>query len=108
MSKAKTPRNKAQSDLWKNIRALMVHRNGKFTYDSLVLITGISKSTLQKSAVQGGATGLDIVEKIAKAFDLEVWQLLVPNFEPSDLPAYSTDKRNHLFEKIKEAYSELD
>ena len=98
---------KSQTFMWENIRALMIHRTGDFSYGRLSKQTGIAKSTLQKSAEQGAATGLKIIEQIADSFQLEVWQLLIPGLEPDNLPVYMSKTQKSFLEKIKNAYAEL-
>lgn len=47
---------------------------------------------------------IESLDKIAKANDLEVWQLLVPSFDPSNPPAIRqlSETEKEFYEKMKE------
>ena len=70
--------------LFENVQELMLRRYGKenqtrFAADTKIRAGGIIRIKSQKANV-----GIDTLEMIAKEFDLEVWQLLVPGLH---LPA---------------------
>lgn len=108
-SKAPSKRapTEAQKHLWINIEKLLLYREGEFSFDRLAKLTGVAKSTLNKSSLLESATGLDKVEKIAKAFGLETWQLFVPNLDPANLPVNICENQRSLLEKIKKTYAEM-
>ena len=66
--------------LFDNVQELMLRRYGKenqtrFAADTKIRAGGIIRIKSKKANV-----GIDTLEMIAKEFDLEVWQLLVPGF----------------------------
>lgn len=48
--------------------------------------TGVGRGTVQRIRDGDSATSLSILTKIAEAFGLEVWQLMVPGLDPDKLP----------------------
>ena len=52
---------------------------------------------------------LESLEKIAHTYDLQVWQLLLPNFDPQNpaLLRQASEKELAFYEKIKAAAKEL-
>jgi len=52
---------------------------------------------------------LDLVDKIARAFQLQAWQLLVPGFEPTNPPMtrQEDERLRALYARVQEQYSEL-
>jgi transcriptional regulator with XRE-family HTH domain len=52
---------------------------------------------------------LESLEKIAKTYELEVWQLLLPEFDPHNpaLLRKASERELAFYEKIKEAAKEL-
>jgi transcriptional regulator with XRE-family HTH domain len=52
---------------------------------------------------------LESLDKIARTFDLHVWQLLLPDFDPKNpaLLRKASDKELAFYEKIKAAAKEL-
>jgi transcriptional regulator with XRE-family HTH domain len=53
---------------------------------------------------------LESLDKIARTYDLQVWQLLLPEFNPSNPPLIrkASDKELAFYEKIKDAAKELN
>lgn len=70
--------------LWANICALM--RNKEPSLDAVVEATGVGRGTVQRIRDGEAATRLTSLNAIAEAFDIEVWQLLVPGLDPDHLP----------------------
>lgn len=89
-----------QRIFWNNVIALVTHRQGRCDLPTLEKLTGISTSTIwqQQQCLRG--MGLNYVEQIAESLQVEPWQLLVPGFDPTNLPASITQKQ-------KQALSEL-
>ncbi len=45
-----------------------------------------------------------VLEKLAKAFDLQPWQILVPGLDPANPPVnHVTEAEKRLYERLKEA-----
>lgn len=75
-----------KSILWNNIVALMRHSYGKENLNQLHKDAGVSLATLDRIKKQETSVGVDIVGKVAAAFSLEAWQLMVPNIDPAKVP----------------------
>ena len=80
--------------LRRNLTALMDActdglRSGPTGVLQLESVTGIGKSTLYRilDPREKNPTQLDTLEKIARAYELQAWQLLVPRLDPLDPPA---------------------
>lgn len=74
--------------LWKNICALMLAEDPSL--DAVVKRTKIGRGTVQRIKAGDTATRLSSLEAIAKAFGIEVWQLLVKGLDPKSLPQLAT------------------
>lgn len=57
--------------------------------DMVVARTKIGRGTIQRIREGEAATRIDSLTKIAEAFGLEVWQLMVPSLDPKALPVIS-------------------
>lgn len=72
--------------LWNNIVALMRHSYGKENINQLHKDSGVSLATITRIKQQETSVGVEIVGKVADAFGLEAWQLMVPNLQPDHAP----------------------
>lgn len=45
---------------------------------------------------------INIIAKLAKAFGLETWQLLVPNLDPQNPPSLVSKDERELYERLRE------
>lgn len=102
--------------LWANVQALMKLKYGeenlyKTHIDSSKLgkDLAISLGSLQRIKACETAIGLDVVDKIANFFEIEAWQLLVPDLQPDNLPIIkqATQKELEFYERIKAAAKDL-
>jgi hypothetical protein len=55
------------------------------------------------------SVGLEIVDKIARHFHLQPWELLVPTFDPVNRPTLQpvSEQERRLYERLKEVAKEL-
>ncbi len=69
----------------------------------------MSQSSIQRILDLEQTPTLDVVSKIANAFDLEPWQMLIDDLDPSNPPiTKSVDERQRaLFERFRHAAEEL-
>lgn len=73
--------------LWKNICSLMPGPGGKDpSIDDVTKKTKVGRGTIQRIKEGNTSCGLDVVTKLATAFGIDPWQLLVPNIDPNRLP----------------------
>lgn len=70
--------------LWANIAALM--RTEDPTLDAVAAKTKIGRGTIQRIKEGEAATRISSLQSIAEAFDIEVWQFLVPGLDPDQPP----------------------
>lgn len=81
----------ARENLSKNIQRLM---EANPALSSLVKVAAeakrkghaVSKNTVDRAKSASHAINLDNLDSIARAFDMEAWQLLVPNLNPMNPP----------------------
>lgn len=82
----------AKSQLWIAVEKLMLQHYGKINISRLSRDAEIGLGTVARLQNADLGIGLDKVEKIAKAFGLEVHELLNPNFAPADKGQPLSDK----------------
>lgn len=99
------PTPDAKSQLWTAVEKLMLQHYGKINISRLSRDAEIGLGTVARLQNADLGIGLDKVEKIAKAFGLEIHELLNPNFAPSDKGEPLSDKAIFLarqLDKIKD------
>jgi transcriptional regulator with XRE-family HTH domain len=108
MEKGKTTSSAAQV-LARNLDRLMhahpdLDSNPKLAKKSKVGIATISRVRNAETEAT-----LDTIEKLAKAFGVISWQLLVPEIDPGNLPALqpTTEPERKLYERLRQLASEL-
>lgn len=74
-----------KSYLWDNLCALM--RVDNPSVDAVQRKTKVGRGTIQRIKEGQTSVGLDNLDRIASAFQVSVWQLLVPELDPNSLPA---------------------
>jgi hypothetical protein len=66
-----------------NVELLMQSKYGKRNVTALGRDTGIATGGAQRVLDPATSVGLDLLERVADKFDIDVWQLLVPNLGQS-------------------------
>lgn len=74
--------------MWANVLALMHQRWGGENLTRLAREAGVGPGTATRLKEGKTSVGLDVVQRIARAFGLEPWQLLIPGLDPARLPEY--------------------
>lgn len=76
----------SKKTLAKNVALLIVHRYGEMNQGAFIRDSKIANGNVTR--LLGGETsvGLDLLDRLAKFFNIQPWALLVPNLNPSDLP----------------------
>lgn len=87
--------------LWDNVSALMTHHWQEENLNKLARKAKIGAATAQRIKDRETAVRIDTVERVAMAFDLKPWQLLMPDLDPSNVPV------SMLSETEKKLYSKL-
>jgi hypothetical protein len=72
--------------LAENLKTLMAASADLRVLPRLTLKSGVSNGTLDRTRRAASAINVDDLGRVAAAFDLEAWQLLVPNLDPRTPP----------------------
>jgi transcriptional regulator with XRE-family HTH domain len=98
-----------ESVLWANVLALMTHHYGKEHLSKLAKKAGVAVATVSRIKEQQTSVGVKLVESIARAYDLQAWQLLTPGFDPSNPPVLRpvSAAEAKLYERLQIAAEEL-
>ncbi len=56
------------------------------TQNQLAKVSGVGQKTISAILAKDQATGIDTLQKLAQAFKLQAWQLLVPDLVPGISP----------------------
>lgn len=86
---AKKP-SKALTVLAQNLGRLMDSRQK--TQPAIAKQAKIDQKTIWRIVHMTNEPALDKLEKIAGVFDLEAWQLLIPNLDPERLPELAREE----------------
>lgn len=73
--------------LWQNLSALMEHHWGKENLTRLAREAKTGPGTATRIKEMQTSVGLDVVDRMAEVFDLELWQMLTPGLDPKNPPA---------------------
>lgn len=72
--------------LWENIAALMILRYGKENMGRLAAAAHVGQATMTRIKEQKTSIGTEKLDQIAKALDVQSWQLLCPGYDFSKKP----------------------
>ncbi len=95
--------------LWASVLALMVKNYGRENLNRLAREAKIGPGTASRLKAQETSVGLDTIDKLAGHFNVEAWQLLVPGFEPDNMPVLQpvSPSERRLYERIMAAAKEI-
>lgn len=95
--------------LWKSVSALMRKHYGEENLTRLARECKIGPGSAARIKEQKTSVGLEIVDKIAKHFHLESWELLVPAFDPGNRPTLQpvSEQERRLYERLREVAKEI-
>lgn len=85
-----------------NLTALMKDSKKLNSNPKLSELTGLGTGTLSRVKNAKINPTIDTIELLAKAFDLQSWQLLVPNLKPKDHPTLLSEEGRQLFKRLAE------
>jgi len=97
----------AKQVLWTNISALMLREFGKENLTALAKKAKIGPGTATRIKEQSTSVGLEVLEQIARAFGVQPWHLLLPDFDASNPQAHPNDAERWPFEHVSQAAYEL-
>jgi len=72
---------------WQNVSALMLHHWKSENLTRLSREAKIGPGTATRIKEMQTSVGLDVVDRVAEVFDLEMWQMLTPGLDPKNPPA---------------------
>jgi transcriptional regulator with XRE-family HTH domain len=89
-----------------NLRALMAANPELGSNPKLAAKTRLGTGTISRMKNGAVDANLDTLERIAAAFGVEPWQLLVPGIEPGNLPTLQpiSEQERRLYDRIAEAF----
>jgi transcriptional regulator with XRE-family HTH domain len=92
-----------------NLAALMASNEELNSNPKVSKKTGLGTGSISRLRNGDVDANLSTLEKIARAFDLAPWQLLVPGLDPGNLPALlaATETEKLLWERLKAMAKEL-
>jgi len=74
--------------LWANVLALMKRDFGRENLTTLAKKARIGPGTVTRIKEQSTSVGLDVLEQIARVFNVQPWQLLLPELDVDNLPPH--------------------
>lgn len=96
------------SILWSNVQRLMLHKYGKENLTRLARESGCGPGTASRIKEQKTSIGLEVLSKIGAVFDLEPWQLITPNLDPTNPPViWLTRAERDLYTRLKGIAAEV-
>lgn len=95
--------------LWRSVSALMRSRWGDENLNKLAKAARIGPATCARLKEQKTSVGLEVIDKLAAAFHVEAWQLLVPTFDPQNLPTLlpMSEAERQFYERMIRAARDL-
>lgn len=63
-----------------NVKSLLRNRQERVGPATLMRLTGFKNGTVQRILAGETSVGLDVIDALAKALNVESWQLLMPDF----------------------------
>lgn len=95
--------------LWKSVSALMKKHYGGENLTRLARDCGFGPGTSTRLKETKTSVGLEVIDKIAKHFHVEPWQLLIPGFNPDNMPTLQplSEQERKLYERLAEVAKEI-
>ncbi len=96
--------------LRQNVKALMESGRGPRSQSALREKSGVAQATIGRIlSNKGENSGVETIERIAKAYDLEAWQLLIAGMDPTNPPVLQpiSAVERALYERLKGVAQDL-
>lgn len=92
-----------------NLRVLMKHGSGPTTQLGLKVRSGVAQGTIGRILTQQTSARIDTVDRLAKAYALCGWQLLVPGLDPANPPTLRAmgPEEQALYDRLRQAAQDL-
>lgn len=95
--------------LWANVLRLMTHHWGGENLTRLARDARVGPGTCTRIKEQKTSVGIDILQKVAAAFDLQAWHLLTPDLDPANPPViYLNEREKLLYDNLRAAAKALN
>lgn len=102
------PKTEPKTILWENVAALMAHHWGGENLTRLSREAKIGPGTCTRIKEQQTSVGLDVLAKVAGAFQLQAWHLLTPNLDPTNPPViYLSRREADLYDRLRTSAREI-
>lgn len=96
--------------LRQNLKALLESGRGPRTQLALRTKSGVAQATIGRIlSHKGENSGVETIERLAKAYDLEGWQLLIAGMDPNNPPVLQpiSAEERQLYERLKHVAQDL-
>jgi transcriptional regulator with XRE-family HTH domain len=95
--------------LWNSVSSLMQKHYGEENLSRLARECKIGPASASRIKEAKTSVGLEIIDKIAKHFQVQTWELLVPAFDPSNRPTLQpvSEQERRLYERLREVAKEI-
>lgn len=100
---------RARETLAANLAALMRERPHLDTFKKIVAAGGPSNGSLDRIRRRKVGCSIDQLDALARVFDLQSWQLLIPDLEPNNPPVVrgASETERRLWERLDSLMREL-
>jgi len=96
--------------LAQNLKALMRAKAGPKSQMGLGKKSSVAQATIGRILSQGGENArIETVAKLAKAYGLEAWQLMVPGMDPVNPPVLqaASKEERELYDRLRQTMRDL-
>lgn len=93
-----------------NLRALMASGRGPRSQNGLREKAGVAQATIGRIlSARGENARIETVERLARAYGLEGWQLMIPGMDPANPPVLQpiTKEERALYDRLKAVAKDL-
>jgi transcriptional regulator with XRE-family HTH domain len=95
--------------LARNLRNLMATKAGPRSQTALRKKSGVAQATIGRILKQETEAGVETVDRLAKAFGLEGWQMMVPGMDPTNPPVLmaATPAEKALYDRLRATVEDI-
>lgn len=93
-----------------NLKALMASKHGPRSQSELRRKSGVAQATIGRILSDGGENArIETVEKLARAYGLDGWQLMIPGMDPSNPPVLQpiSKEERALYDRLTQTAHDL-
>lgn len=96
--------------LRRNLKALMATKEGPRSQNALAEKSGVAQATIGRILSDEGVdAGIETVDKIARAYGLEGWQIMVAGMDPTNPPVLQpvSKEERAFYDRVKALYQDI-